>query len=236
MAAIQFSCPWLKGHLGLSYRTLAGWKRLHPSKPHPPLSWELATVIALSFCSQKRWGMALGLLLSFDCYLRVKEMTGIRRSDVADIGDPRIPSSRSMMIRLRHTKTGNNQWVTIRNGLVVKLLRRWLKSAGSSDRLFDFSDSVYRYHLKKTCKVLGLGSNYVPHSARHGGATHDHILGMPLEDILFRGRWASAVSTRRYIQMGQALLLKTAVPIEVERLFEVAPFWIEKLFTLPQNH
>ena len=49
---------------------------------------------------------------------------------------------------------------------------------------------------------------FVPHSLRHGGASGDFLIwgGNRLEEILFRGRWASVTSTRHYIQMGPALM------------------------------
>ena len=48
----------------------------------------------------------------------------------------------------------------------------------------------------------------MPHSLRHGGASGDFLIwgGSRLEEILFRGRWASVTSTRHYIQMGPALM------------------------------
>ena len=66
--------------------------------------------------------------------------------------------------------------------------------AGSSARLFPYSTSTFRKHFKAACSDLGLSSDYVPHSLRHGGATHDHARGLPLEDILRHGRWASVKS------------------------------------------
>ena len=49
---------------------------------------------------------------------------------------------------------------------------------------------------------------YVPHSLRHGGASCDFLVwgGERLEEILFRGRWASMASTRHYVQTGPALM------------------------------
>ena len=56
---------------------------------------------------------------------------------------------------------------------------------------------------------------YVPHSLRHGGATCDYLYagGESLEDILFRGRWASMKSTRQYIQQGPALMAAASTRI-----------------------
>ena len=38
------------------------------------------------------------------------------------------------------------------------------------------------------------------------------MAGVPIEDILHRGRWASTKSARHYVQSGRALLLAEEVP------------------------
>ena len=85
-----------------------------------------------------------------------------------------------------------------------------------------FPDAVTFRHLFYTAQVnLGWAEPdgsvpFVPHSLRHGGATADYITqgSRFLEDILFRGRWASVKSTRHYIQQGPALLaaVSTRIP------------------------
>ena len=49
---------------------------------------------------------------------------------------------------------------------------------------------------------------FVPHSLRRGGASVDYLgLGATrIEEIMFRGRWATMKSTRHYIQTGPALM------------------------------
>jgi integrase len=238
VAALKFASPRLKAHLQLAERALKGWERRKPSKPHPPFTWDLTTVLALSLWYQGRWKMAIALLLSFECYLRIGELGKIKRKHISDVGDPRCPDSQTMLISLPDTKTGKNQWVTVRHPLVVLAVRFLLSKIRKSRnaRLFSFEPYVYRYHLKRTCRALGLTAKYVPHSARHGGATKDHILGESVEDIMLRGRWASSLSTRRYIQMGRALLLDTTIPPLVASLFKIAPLRLESFLTLPQNH
>ena len=57
--------------------------------------------------------------------------------------------------------------------------------------------------------VRGTGAPiFVPHSLRHGGASVDYLgLGATrIEEIMFRGRWATMKSTRHYIQTGPALM------------------------------
>ena len=46
--------------------------------------------------------------------------------------------------------------------------------------------------------------HFTSHSLRHGRATRDFVLGVPIADIVLRGRW-------RYIQFGKALLVKLSL-------------------------
>jgi integrase len=160
---------------------------------------------------------AIGTLVSFHCFLRVGELVGLRREDVADAGDVRMGVvSQNMTLRLRVTKTGRNQWVTVQDTSVRQLLRLLLNSTEPRQLLFPFSTSSFRHHFKTACSSLGLSSSYVPHSLRHGGATRAHLLGMSMEDILLRGRWASSKSARRYVQAGRALLLTMDIPHDIQ--------------------
>jgi len=206
--------PRCSGHLPTAMASLQGWLKLRPSTSYPPLTWELAVVLACHLTSQSHLRQGVGLLLSFDCLLRVGELVGLRKCDVADSGDMRLGAEyRGTALRLRHTKTGPNQWVQVENSAVRDLLRCVVRSTvRSTDLLFPFSAASYRTKFKGACADLGLSSLYVPHSLRHGGATRLHLLGRSLEDILMRGRWQSTKSARRYIQAGRALLLNARVP------------------------
>jgi hypothetical protein len=199
-------------------KSLQGWSRIHRPVSYPPLSWDMCVLISCQLARAGYWNHAVGCLLSFDCYLRVGELCGIQHADVADIGDSRVGSSSPYMcIRLAHTKTGPNKWVTVRNATVTAFMRSLLASSHAGNHpLFGFSSSNFRDTFKAACVAVGVAHvGYVPHSLRHGGATHDHIHAMPLEDIMLRGRWASNKSARMYIQTGRALLLTQAVPSSV---------------------
>ena len=107
---VIFVMPLARGRLRLSTTALRGWQRLRPSIPYPPLTWHLAVVIAVQLVRHNQRAMAVGVLLAFDCMLRVGELVGLLREDVADVGDERLNrASKHMHIRLRHTKTGDNK-------------------------------------------------------------------------------------------------------------------------------
>ena len=186
---------------------------LVPSVSHPPLTWDVAVCIAVSLTSSDGLQAGLATLLAFNCYLRVGELCNLRKEDVAFSQDARMGSAFSgCSLRLRHTKTGPDQWVRVRSQPIRVLLRGLVDSLDPGVLLFGFSASTFRSRFKRACARLGLSDKYVPHSLRHGGATHDYLLGMRLEDVLFLGRWASTKSARHYVQTGRALLLSVEVP------------------------
>jgi integrase len=216
-SGVLMHLPLLKQHLHLSSLSLRGWKRLIPAQPYPPLTWELSCAIAVRLCLDGHFLAGVGVLLAFDCFLRIGELLALRYEDVADAGDSRFVSV-DMAVRLRHTKTGPNQLVVVQSPEVKHLVRYVLRGTAKGGCLFPYSSGVFRLRFKQACRSLGLSSSYVPHSLRHGGATRAHLRGVSLEDILQRGRWASTQSARRYVQAGRSLLLSVAVPPRVQAL------------------
>ena len=211
---ITMCLPRAKGKMNAALLSLRGWRRIQPSTPRPPLTWNLTTVMAIRMVWMGRPEAAIATLLAFDCYLRISEFCGLRVADVSSPADHRLDGSSRVLCRLRNTKTGRNQWVEVRRPEVIALLT--LAKAGKSPEasLFGLSTVSYSQLFNRVVSSLGLDA-YTPHSLRHGGATHDHLQGATIESILERGRWASAKSARRYIQSGRALLLAVQVPSSV---------------------
>jgi len=211
--------PHWKGTLPRSTQSIHGWVKQTPSQSYPPLTWELAVLIACKMASGGHRQEGIAVLLSFDCLLRVSEMTSLMRSDIAGAKDDRIGGEhKGTVVRIRKAKTGVNQWVTIVNRSVEILIMSLCKDIplSSEDRLFPFSPTHFRSLLHNICASLGLSDKYVPHSLRHGGATrYRHVLGWSVEDVLERGRWASVKSARIYIQAGVAISMSMTIPPSV---------------------
>jgi len=229
--------PQLKGRLHLSLLTLRGWQKLQPVDSYPPLSAELCVAVAVKLAFSGHWNAGVGVLLAFDCFLRVSELTGLRCEDVADSKDPRLSTSfKGMALRLRSTKTGPNQWVEVLDTRVQSLLRRLRSTRGASTSLLGLSTDRFRRLFKAACADLKLSPRYVPHSLRHGGATSCHLQGMTIEQILLRGRWASTKSAKRYIQSGRAMLLSMETPAALVQLLPILLANFHTLFSLSQQH
>lgn len=214
-----YRCPSLRPALGEARMRLRGWQRLKTTRSHPPITWELAVVVAVTMAKWGRHAEAVATLLAFDCYLRVGELTRLEYHDVLQPHDPRMGSVHPIMaIRLAKTKTGLNQSVDLGNPHVQAVLHSYLSAYPflERERIFPFSPSSFRALLKDVGHALGLTTVYVPHSFRHGGATFDHLRGVSVTDIMWRGRWASVESARRYIQTARALLIMRDIPAHLD--------------------
>lgn len=219
--------PKLKERLVLSRRSLRGWDRIRVHRSHPPLTWSLTIMLALTMARGGLHAEAVASLLAFDCYLRIGEYLRLQYADIAQLHDTRVDDARGgMALRLAHTKTGPNQWVSVRDPTVASAFSAYLQSRSWSptDLVFPFSASHWRRVLHRCCSVLGLDHiPFVPHSFRHGGATRDFIRGVSIEQIKLHGRWKSLESARRYIQQGPAMLLLHTIPaglVQQARVFE----------------
>lgn len=207
-------CPELKHHLHLSRAVFRGYSSLLPSNPHPPMPWTVCTALAMWLASNGKFPLAVGVILSFDCYLRIGEMIKLLKDDIAFAGDPRLgylsSSSDRVHINIRAAKTGILQGVEVRDPQVKHLVRVWCDSC-PGPKLFPFSESTYRKWFTRGCEALCV-AHYTPHSLRHGGATRDFLADVKIADITVRGRWRNIKTTTHYIQMGPQLMLLHKVP------------------------
>jgi integrase len=224
--AVIFYRPDLKHSMFVSRQCLRGWERVKRTTSHPPLTWELTVVIACSMARSGFHGPAVAVLLAFDCYLRVGELTRLRRCDIVMPDDARMGGAHTgMAVCLSRTKTGLNQSVALQSHAVAAILQQWVQRhtrdarSTSTALLFPFSPQWFGRLLRSACAALGLGPTpYVPHSLRHGGATADFLRTGSVEHVAFRGRWKSLESVRTYVQTARALLAAQQVPPSLNQL------------------
>jgi integrase len=236
--------PRIRGQLAASEQLLHGWGRLRPPLSHPPITWPLVTLIAVTMALNGYGDGALATLVAFDGLLRVSEMANLCIRDVSPPTDPRrgrsavaagaLPSptlpSGHVILRFASTKTGSNQSVWLTNPAVEQLLLLHVQGRDPEARVFQLATpshrtnptTAYRHALRVVCNGLGLGSHrFTPHSLRHGGATHALLhLGQSIETIMQRGRWQSNSSCRVYLQAGRARLLDLSVDPSILSLAE----------------
>lgn len=234
--------PELKGHLVRSNRSLKGWIMMVPPTSKPPFSYKVVVVAATGLVGLGFIHDAIGVLLAFDCYLRVSELTRIVWRDIAVPGDSRLEvDSTEGALRIATAKTGDNQFVTIRHPALLRLLP-WLRQrerpSSPDQRVFPFSAAQFRQRLHKVCTILKLQSiGYGTHSLRRGGATHDAgTKNLSIETILHRGRWASKRSAHIYVHTGRAVHLQLDVPEEIAHFAnEIEPRLFEVMTNIARN-
>jgi integrase len=218
VAGIGHYMPDFRHHLPSSTLALKGWNKVRPSKSWRTITWDL-TVLFANNISERSVKAAIGLLLGFDCYLRINELLRLRTTDVVDSDSAKSLGSeyKGMSIALRKTKTGPNQWVQVEDLNVRRLVRYLLRQTKPGALLFGFSDATFRRQLHLAAAHFGLGQlQFTAHSLRHGGATRDFLRGRDLEWIRLRGRWSSMQSLQRYLNAGVVMLISTQVPKHLE--------------------
>ena len=248
-SAIATFIPQWRGHFPIASRCLKGWRKLVPSESYPPLTWDLACLIACELARAGQSRLAVGVVLSFDCLLRVNELMELKAGDVMLAGDLRlgaVPTEARLgktgytgvALRIRAAKTGTNQFVAVRDERVARLLALAVRGLPDDAYIFPAKrvdrGAAFRYYFKSALKRLGLDERFVPHSLRHGGATFLANIGVPLADIAYRGRWKSFASAAHYVQIGRALLATTKVAANLRQAAAVLSQDIYKAVTLAQ--
>jgi site-specific recombinase XerD len=195
-----------------SRAALKGWARKVPVVKKQPCPKSVCFVLIEHFIKRRQKDMALILWVMFDAYLRIGEALKIGLQDVL------LPSETSPGgIRLPVTKTGQDQSVIIRDESLWKLLRNVvMELPDGAPRLFQMSYAKFQKYLAQGMRDTQLQHmSITAHSFRHGGASEDHLRGVPLADIIQRGRWRVQRTAEYYIQSGRALLLGSQVPANV---------------------
>jgi integrase len=216
--------PGIKKKMERARRSLRGYNRMMPSVARPPMPWTVAAAVAVWLAAQKKATMAIGVILSFECYLRSGELLRLITTDFASGGDARLglKDNQRMHIHLRRTKTGRHQGVEVRDQQVMQLVQWLLARTKAGRRVFNYHASTYRRWFHRACAALSLSPDYVPHSLRHGGATRDYLNGVPIADVMVRGRWAATKSATHYIQQGRQLMMLQSVPSYVDAFGKLA--------------
>ena len=225
-----FGCEhWLPeaGRLPLARRCLRGWQKLQPPRPYAPMPRDLALAAAAMAALEGNIGVAIAILLGFDAWLRISEVAALTAADVFDTTSARDLVARGVSVFLAQCKTGRRQAVRLEDAATARLVVAWAVAArrqgGNTTRLFG-SPALLRDTLSRCLRALDDGSMdlhglcFVWHSLRHGGASRAYLAGMPLADVLTRGRWKAERSGRHYIQAGRQLLLTQRLPVAASAL------------------
>lgn len=203
------------GHLQPLHRAIRGWEKQRPVVKRPPLIRPLAVAMALRLVV---WGwpsLGAAVLLAFHCYLRIGEL--LRVEDWHLVPPRSIRAGRANRFGFVHipkAKTGTQQDVEVTDpdvAWVVALARR--TAAAHGGRVFPHSEHSFRKRFGQCAASLGLPATIVPHSMRHGGATHDYVTGrLTTDQIRVRGRWKGEKAMHHYVGAMRSALANLHVP------------------------
>lgn len=205
--------------LPLATKCGVAWDNLVPGKSPPPLTREMGMLVAQRIYWDGRRSIACLVVVLVESYIRLNEGLDLTTADIALPGDLRMGALRNQAgVRVGIGKTGKDQFVPVASELGIAALR-WLKeNAPAGGNVCDVKDSAVRRVFRSALAALKVQEvGFTIHSLRHGGATHALNSGVPLDEIMVRGRWGTIKSLRRYLQTGQAMLLQTTLPADFVR-------------------
>ncbi len=217
-------------------RALKGYKKLKPPVSHAALPWPAAVMISIVTACHGRPDISVGILLQFDCYLRVGELCQLTLHDILTPSDTRYyqPSvyntgspfrhKHTTTVTIRSSKTGPYQSVVVNDKRIQKLLHYWLsvQQQRNNIRLFTFNPKTYNKAIQTACTYLGIHHiHYTSHSIRHGGASYDlQRYGIAsMVHIQHRGRWTTDDSVRLYTTGAARAAESAPLTLEVLRDF-----------------
>jgi integrase len=212
-AALILQFPPLKHGLYTSARDIKGWDKAVPEQVRSPMPYTHALLFAAIACHQRRPQVAVWIILSHHTYLRVGEPGQLT---IGDVEFPNKERGEPGVLSIQKTKAQTPQSVTFTDDLVVGLLR-WLIGARTKPRqralpLFATTQLQLSSALHGLCEVTQTNPHFTAHSMRHGGASHDYMRNMPMQDIITRGRWKSKDTAEHYIQASRALMIARRIP------------------------
>ena len=204
--------PRVGRQLFASGEALQGWKKMRPPVSYLPMLWAPAVFIAVQLARRGFKIMGLALLVAWECYLRVSELTAVLFEHVASPGDKRLGLLSGVAgLAIPTAKTGKDQWASMRNAVLIQLLSQRIAKLKKGQRVFPFSPALFRKRLREVCDDYSL-PHFVPHSTRHGHATESYLRGAAPDAIMVDGRWAVLSSLKTYLQAARARLLAADIP------------------------
>jgi len=222
LAAILHFRPNIPGPIGRAFpaatRALRGWHRLMPATTRQPLPFLLLMALVGVLLARFQISMSLAILLGFSGYLRPRELTNLKVSQLVAPLSNAGASFKQWFLVLHPEHEG----LRSKTGLFdesVSLDSEWLawaapflcllKGRRAADApLWPFQHAELVEALRSAAALLKV-QDMRPclYSLRHGGASHDCLTkARSIEAIKNRGRWQSDRSLLRYQKPGRAQL------------------------------
>jgi len=155
---------------------------------------------------------AIWTLTQYDAYAREQDIENIRTGDLS-FHRGSMAIALGVSVRGESSKTGSNQGVVIRRGLVTDLLLALREAAPEGGRVFPITQADFRRQWHTVCRHLGLEWAGPPHRLRHSGPSEDIARERTsLELVRRRGRWKSMQSVQRYSKTFALVKFRARMP------------------------
>ena len=209
-----------------SLRALKGWRKLCPSLSRKPWAWAVWCAMAMQLSAMGEVRMAIGVLLAVHCYLRPKELLGLRCGSLMAPTRQGVQSWTLLLFpqeKLERSKTGMSDDTIALDGTRLAFLDPiWaqLSKHPAKEPLVPMEYPQFLALFRRASRAIGV--ELVPYLCRHSGASLDRASRLrSQEEVQKRGRWASMASVRRYEKHGRLNDTWRTLTEEQQRRFEL---------------
>lgn len=236
VSAVKLLFPGMSSKLFLTHRALSGWAKLRPSQHHTPCPHDLALGISYYLLRDNKPDMALGVLLIYDCHLRLGEFLNLKKESVIIQEEP----SNIIFLHLSEYKTGRNASVEVRFKLVKVLLQRYLHNMNPRQtKLVTFTGDSFRerIHAVMANRLHLTDPKFLitPHSLRRGGATRDFQLKrLTIQQIKDRGRWERDDTIYSYVQPANSVAVQNSYSKKTKKVLDEINATAGIFFNVPE--
>jgi len=225
----------LKGRLRGAWDSIVTWRLQEPVRSRVPIPHGIMHALRAFgvLCAVKLephlaaewWSFAVCVQVLFFGLLRPKELWGLQACHVKLPGPRSFMGTNAAVLTIVSPKNkafmGRLQVRVIRDAPCIAWLDWSLSGAYPADRVWPFSEYIFRSMLKRACTTLGLAKRgLTAASFRAGGATWLLETGVAVGQIRFMGSWASDRSLASYLQEAEACAALLGIPPAAARRLE----------------
>lgn len=221
--ALEFYGPKVKEKLTGTEKSLQGWRKGVRTTPHPICLEQTIYLIAYDLFSNGDYDVATGLLVTFDCYLRVDSLCRLTVNGIILMDNRQ--RAYPVAFTLEKTKTGRLQCALLRPLFLVQLnmrlvwTRRFIDEANAG--FMPSTANTISNELGASRRRLNQEHPCTLRSFRYGGATRDTIYGSVLsEDVMHRGRLRSEGTMSSYVSPAQYMRIFQALTTEQKQFVD----------------
>ena len=195
-----------------SWKVVEEWRKDLPCRQAPAAPAHFIVAICVALVALGQPAIGTGLLCCFCGLLRVSEMLGL-------VFDKFVDTGCAFVCLLGRTKRGIEERVVLQHPSLLRWLRAYVQRYPGKpwERVFPTSYTSVLGWLRKACAALSLAAfELTTHSFRRSGASELSRLGVPLEDLLLFGRWASPRAAKEYIRRGEVAAARVLFDVSAE--------------------